>query len=299
MITFEKFNKDMILSMTGYGRAEGSIQEKKIIVELRTLNSKQLDVYFKIPAEYKEKEVDFRSFLNAKLRRGKVECIISSSGGTNKRAALNKTMAKLYFDEIKTLESELGFVTQDYASVLVRMPEVMQTELTGIEDKEWELVMNLLGEAAEKLTAFRTDEGKKLEKDLSGNIENISNLLEEAIPLSESRLEMVKNKIKTALEKNIDKENVDETRFEQELVYYLEKMDINEEVVRLKSHLNYFLETQNDSDSNGKKLGFITQEMGREINTLGAKSYNADMQKVVVQMKDQLERIKEQVLNVL
>ena len=289
----------MVLSMTGYGRAEGSIKEKKIIVELRALNSKQLDVYFKIPAEYKEKEVDFRTFLNSKLRRGKVECLISYSGGVNKKAALNKTMAKLYFDEIKSLESELGFQTQDYATVLVRMPEVMQMEMTDVEDEEWDLVMSLLNEASEKLAAFRSDEGMKLEKDLSGNIENIASLLEQAIPLSESRLDMVKNKIKSALEKNIDKENVDENRFEQELVYYLEKMDINEEVVRLKSHLNYFLETQKDTASNGKKLGFITQEMGREINTLGAKSYNAEMQKVVVQMKDQLERIKEQVLNVL
>ncbi|NND77721.1 MAG: YicC family protein [Flavobacteriales bacterium] len=289
----------MILSMTGYGRAEGSFEEKKLIVELRSLNSKQLDVYFKIPSEYKEKEIGLRGFLNKEVRRGKVECVVTSTGGINKKGALNKTMAKLYYDEIKDLESELGFHTQDYISVLVRMPDVMQSELTEISQEEWDLLQNLVEKAAKNLTSFRADEGKKLENDLKGSVQNITDLLEEILPLAESRVEHVRNKIRTALEGNIDKENVDETRFEQELIYYLEKLDINEEVVRLRTHLNYFNETLDDGDSNGKKLGFISQELGREINTLGAKSYNADMQKVVVQMKDQLEKIKEQVLNVL
>ena len=289
----------MILSMTGYGRAEGSFEEKKIIVELRSLNSKQLDIYFKMPSEYKEKEIEFRTYINKEVRRGKVECVISTTGGTNKKGALNRTMAKLYFDEIKGLESELGFQTQDYASVLMRMPDVMQTELTEISDKEWETLKYLLEKATKKLTNYRADEGVKLNKDLSGNISNITELLEKLIPLSGSRADIVKSKIRTALEENIDKDNVDETRFEQELIYYLEKLDINEEIVRLKTHLTYFIETLNSDESNGKKLGFISQELGREINTLGAKSYNADMQKLVVEMKEQLERIKEQMLNVL
>lgn len=289
----------MILSMTGYGRAEGSFEEKKIIVELRSLNSKQLDIYFKMPSDYKEKEIEFRSYINEKVRRGKVECVISTSGGINKKGALNKTMAKLYFDELKGLESELGFHTQDYASVLMRMPDVMQTELAEISKREWETLKNLLIEATKNLSNYRGDEGAKLNNDLSGNIANISELLEKLIPLSGSRADIVKTKIRTALEENIDKENVDETRFEQELIYYLEKLDINEEIVRLKTHMNYFIETLNSDESNGKKLGFISQELGREINTLGAKSYNADMQKLVVEMKEQLERIKEQVLNVL
>ncbi|MEM7160845.1 MAG: YicC/YloC family endoribonuclease [Bacteroidota bacterium] len=289
----------MVLSMTGYGRAEGSIEEKKIIVELRSLNSKQLDVYFKIPSEYKEKELAFRSFINTEIRRGKVECIITCSGGTNKKAALNKSMARIYFNEIKSLEKELEFKTIDYTSVLVRMPEMMQTEIAEIDDSEWELVSNLVQEAAKKLTGFRKDEGEKLEKDLTQSIANITSLLSTIQPISEERIELVKTRIRSALEKTIDKENVDETRFEQELIYYIEKMDVNEEFVRLSSHLKYFSETLALNDSNGKKLGFITQEMGREINTLGAKSYNAEMQKIVVEMKDNLERIKEQVLNVL
>ena len=289
----------MLQSMTGYGRAEGSFEEKKVIIELRSLNSKQLDVYFKNPSEYKEKEVDFRSVINQNLRRGKIECMITTNGGFNKKTALNKSMAKLYFEDLKSLESELGFQTVDYTLALIRMPEVLQTELTEISNEEWSLLMNLLNEALEKLINFRVEEGKKLLLDLNGNVQNISALLSDLIPVSESRVEQVRGKIKLAMEKVIDKNNVDETRFEQELVYYLEKMDVNEEVVRLKSHLNYFLETLDSEESNGKKLGFIAQEMGREINTLGAKSYNADMQKLVVEMKDQLERIKEQVLNVL
>lgn len=285
--------------MTGYGRAEGQFNEKKIVVELRALNSKQLDLYFKMPAEYKEKEIDLRSLLNGKIRRGKVECSVTCSGGISKKAALNKPMAKLYFDEIKNLENELGFDTQDYASVLVRLPEVMQAEIADISNEEWDELIGLFLTASDKLNDFRITEGKNLYEDLKSNVASISDLLEKIKPLADSRQEEVRARLKESLDKGFDKEKVDESRFEQELIYYLEKMDINEEIVRLESHLKYFGDTIDNDESSGKKLGFIGQEIGREINTMGAKSYNADMQHIVVQMKDLLERIKEQVLNVL
>lgn len=285
--------------MTGYGRAEGQFNEKKIVVELRALNSKQLDLYFKMPAEYKEKEIEIRSFLNGRVRRGKVECSVNCTGGISKKAALNKPMARIYYDELKNLERELGFDTQDYASVLIRMPEVMQTEVAEISDDEWKLLLGLFEEANNNLNEFKGAEGEKLFADLKSNIDSIAELTERVKPLAGSRIDEVKSRIADALQNGFDKEKIDDSRFEQELIYYIEKLDINEEIVRLESHLEYFIETLNGDESSGKKLGFIAQEIGREINTMGAKSYNADMQRLVVQMKDLLERIKEQVLNVL
>lgn len=286
--------------MTGYGKASGAYKDKKITVEIKSLNSKNLDLYVRSQSIYKEKEIEARKLISNKVARGKVELNIQveNVGGTVKNQ-INQDLAKAYFEEIKALnESGIDQKEPDYLAMVLRMPDVFVSAEEDLEDAEWKQIMHLIEEAVDNLDAFRTDEGKSLEEDLRLRIKNIRELLGQVDPHEASRIEAIKERMRKSLQDNFSSE-ADENRFEQELIYYIEKLDVSEEKVRLANHLDYFDENLDLSDSNGKKLGFIGQEIGREINTLGSKSYHSELQKIVVQMKDELEKIKEQVLNVL
>ena len=286
--------------MTGYGKSTGDYKDKKITVEIKSLNSKNLDLFVRCQSIYKEKEIDARKLVSSKLERGKVELNIQveNVGGTLKNS-LNQDLAKEYYKEIKTLnDTGIGQKNVDYLCMILRMPDVFVTSADDLEETEWTAIMNLIEEATSKLDDFRIDEGKSLEDDLRLRIKNIRELLGQVDPHENSRIEGIKERMRKSLQDNFSSE-ADENRFEQELIYYIEKLDVSEEKVRLANHLNYFEENLDIQKSNGKKLGFIGQEIGREINTLGSKSYNSELQKIVVQMKDELEKIKEQVLNVL
>lgn len=286
--------------MTGYGKATGDYKDKKITVEIKSLNSKNLDLFVRSQSVYKEKEIEARKLVSTKLERGKVELNIQveNVGGSLKNE-INQELAQQYYSEIKALnETGIGQENVDYLGMILRMPDVFVASADNLEDEEWEAILNLIDEASDKLDQFRMDEGKSLEDDLRLRIKNIGDLLEMVDPHEASRIEGIKERMRKSLQDNFSNE-ADENRFEQELIYYIEKLDISEEKVRLANHLNYFAENIDLPKSNGKKLGFIGQEIGREINTLGSKSYNSELQKIVVQMKDELEKIKEQVLNVL
>ncbi len=288
----------MIQSMTGYGKSTVQLPEKKITIEIKTLNSKQLDLNVRMPSFYKEKEIEVRKQLAEKLERGKIEfSFYSELTGVEKSQTINKAIARAYIDELKEITPTEDEV--DLLQIAMRMPDTTTSLRDEIEESEWASIQNVINEAVQNTIQFRTDEGKSIEKDLTERITNIAVLLEEVKQYEEERIENVKTRLKERLEEVVSKSNIDENRFEQELIFYIEKLDINEEKVRLKNHLDYFIEQMNTEDSNGKKLGFITQEIGREINTLGSKSNHSEMQKVVIQMKDELEKIKEQILNSL
>ncbi len=290
----------MIHSMTGFGKAEGSVGNKKVSIQLRSLNSKQADILVKVPSAFKEQELHFRKQLASKLLRGKVEMYLSFQMDEETPAfEINSIVFKNYHQQIKAIKDELDFEDSSILESILKMPEVIQSKEEEIEKKDQEVLGKILNKAIEALQEFRTDEGAVLSSDLQSNISAIENLLEKALQYEEERIEIVRNRLQANLEESSQKEKIDTDRFEQEMIYYLEKYDISEEKVRLKSHCDYFLKTLNEEPGQGKKLGFISQEIGREINTLGSKANHAEMQKLVVQMKDHLEKIKEQVLNVL
>ncbi|MEQ8910388.1 MAG: YicC/YloC family endoribonuclease [Vicingaceae bacterium] len=289
----------MIQSMTGFGKAEGQIADKKVIIQLKSLNSKQSDINVKLPNAFKEKELPYRKQLHEKLGRGKVEMYlnyedVSESGGYR----INEKVFKAYYQQLQELETELDAKSADLSSIVSRFPEVIQTEEAELQAKEWEAVEGILGEAIQELIQFRTQEGASLQADLKSHIESILSLLQEALKYENERIEIVKQRLQKNLEESEQKEKIDQDRFEQELIFYMEKYDVSEEKVRLEAHCNYFLEVMEAKAGQGRKLGFIGQEIGREINTLGSKANHAEMQRLVVQMKDALEKIKEQVLNV-
>jgi len=299
----------MMLSMTGYGKAELNLTNANFTIEVKSLNSKQIDANIKMSSIYREKEIGLRKLISEKLVRGKVELSIwreEISSASN--YYINKEAVKAYHQQINELGKELGYkepfsileigIYRDIMQTMVRMPDIMIKGEEAADENEWQKVEEGVCLALDNLVQFRKDEGKKLEEDIRKRINNIAQLLEDIAPLSEQRIEKVKNSLQDKLAE-LESKNIDENRFEQELIYYLEKQDITEEQVRLSAHLNYFLATIDSSSPNGKKLGFIGQEIGREINTIGSKSSEASMQKVVVQMKDELEKIKEQLLNVL
>lgn len=290
----------MIKSMTGYGKATGNYQDKKVTVEVRSLNSKNLDLYVRSLTIYKEKEVEARKLIASKLERGKIELGIQVENvGGKLKNEINQNLFQAYYNELKSInDSVVNQNEVDYMGIIMRMPDVFVANAEDLEDAEWDFIMSLIEEASDKLDNFRKDEGKSLEEDLRLRISNIRRLLDQVDPHETSRIEAIKERMRKSLQDNFNNE-ADENRFEQELIYYIEKIDISEEKVRLANHLNYFEENLDLSNSNGKKLGFIGQEIGREINTLGSKSYNPELQKIVVQMKDELEKIKEQVLNAL
>jgi uncharacterized protein (TIGR00255 family) len=291
----------MIKSMTGFGKAEFEVNNKKITLELKALNSKQIDINARIPSVYREKEIEIRKELAEKLVRGKVDITIYvENHGEDSNSKINEPILKSYFESLKKINDELGLSTdQTTMQAILRLPDVVKTEYETLDEEEWQVILLHLRKALEDIDDFRRREGKALETDIIANTENIRELLQQITPFEEQRMETVKKRLTENLEKLNLNGSVDENRFEQELVYYIDKMDMNEEKVRLENHCNYFIETIVSPESNGKKLAFISQEMGREINTLGSKAYENNIQRIVVQMKDHLERIKEQLLNVL
>ena len=282
--------------MTGFGKASLQLPTKKITVEIKSLNSKGLDLNTRMPSVFREMELGLRNQISQRLERGKVDfSLYVEVTGEETTSKINVSIVNGYMNQMKAVlpnadETEL-------LKMAVRMPDALKTERDEIDANEWKQIQSVIDEALENIANFRKDEGTSLEKEFQLRIANINNLMTEAVSYDAERVETVKTRLRTALDEL--KVNVDENRFEQELIFYLEKYDITEEKVRLGNHLNYFLDTLNGMEANGRKLGFITQEMGREINTMGSKSNHTEMQKLVVMMKDELEKIKEQVLNVL
>lgn len=288
----------MLKSMTGFGKATGSKHGKKIVVELRALNSKSLDLYLKLPSYFKEKEIDLRKIITQELDRGKVEAIVTIENiGEEGTYAINRNLAKAYYAEIKSLAEEVGAENDQLFSNIFRLPDILVQQNNELSEEDWIYLKELLHEAIQHLNSFRAQEGKSLKKDFHTCISKIETALEEVVQYEQERIDVVRDRMTKGLEELAQK--VDENRLEQELIFYIEKLDVSEEKVRLSNHLSYFMETINLEDGVGKKLGFIAQEIGREINTLGSKANHAEIQKLVVEMKDNLERIKEQVLNTL
>ncbi|MDT8400365.1 MAG: YicC/YloC family endoribonuclease [Bacteroidales bacterium] len=290
----------MIRSMTGYGSAYAETPEKKITVELRSLNSKQTDINTKMPWYYKEKEIEIRSKISQGLTRGKADLIISVDSIDDENVPiLNKAAIKSYYRQLIDVAGELYIENRkELLSIIMRLPETLKTEKKTLGEEEWGILKGLLDDSIAGLDSFRLEEGISIEKDLRERIRNIESYLNEIKPLEEARIKRIKERISASL-KQLENENTDENRFEQEILYYIERLDINEEKVRLKKHCDYFIETLETEDANGKKLAFISQEIGREINTLGSKANDAIIQRFVVMMKDELEKVKEQLLNVL
>ncbi len=291
----------MIKSMTGFGRSTLDLPERSISIDVKSLNSKQFDAYLRLPPLYREKEGELRLFLNNELERGKIELNINiDKNGETGVYQFNRVLAKQYYTEIKALAEELNLEMNDQViSTLTKMPDVLKAEQASLSEEEWAQVRKAVKTAIDKLNDFRIKEGSALEKDLLSRAILIEKLLEKIPPLEEKRITHMRERLKKQLEDSLQQGTVDMNRFEQEVVYYMEKLDITEEKVRLKKHCSYFAEILAEQGSNGKKLGFISQEMGREINTLGSKANDADIQKIVVLMKDELEKIKEQLFNIL
>lgn len=284
----------MIQSMTGFGKSVLSLADKHISIEIKSLNSKSIDINTRIPQVYREKELDFRKLIAEQLQRGKVDfSIFIENTGTQTPSKINPNIVKSYIEQMRTIVD--GDLTE-LLKMAVRMPDALQTTSESISEEELSVIFQHINLAIADLQNFRSQEGKVLEKDFILRINNINRLLQEVQGLDEERLALIRERLEKAV---ADIQNVDANRFEQELIFYLEKLDITEEKIRLKKHLDYFLETLYSEDSNGRKLSFIAQEIGREVNTLGSKANFAPMQQLVVQMKDELEKIKEQVLNVL
>ena len=290
----------MIQSMTGFGKVTAELPSKKVTVEIKALNSKQLDLSTRIPTIYREKEMDIRSYLLQTLERGKVDfCIYLEYIGKDTPTQINEIALTNYYHQIKAIAERLGVAEPtDWMPVLLRMPDVIKPETQEADEEEWLVVRETIEKAVDQLRAFRIQEGKMLENLFEQKIKNIAALLTSVGDYERERIEKIRTRIVEGLQKVAEKD-YDANRLEQEMIYYIEKLDINEEKNRLDNHLKYFLTTMASGNGQGKKLGFIAQEMGREINTLGSKSNHAEMQKIVVQMKDELEQIKEQVLNVL
>lgn len=290
----------MIQSMTGYGKAVAELPNKKVHVEIKSLNSKALDLTMRVAPIYREKEIELRNEIAKSLERGKVDFILWVEKNVSEGNAINTLVFDGYYRQICSLSEQLSIpLPADWFQTILRMPDVMSsTEVDELSDEEWNVVHNAVSEAIDSLVAFRKQEGSALYNKFSEKIDNIGNLLKAVEPYEKERVEKVRQRIVETLEKIIGVD-YDKNRLEQELIYYIEKLDVNEEKQRLANHLQYFMNTMSEGKGQGKKLGFIAQEMGREINTLGSKSNHAEMQKIVVQMKDELEQIKEQVLNVM
>ncbi len=286
----------MIQSMTGFGKASLQLPTKKITVEIKSLNSKGLDLNTRMPSVFREMELRLRNQLSQRLERGKIDfSLFVEVTGEETTSKINVPIIKGYINQMKAVLPNAD--ATELMKMAVRMPDALKTERDEIDENEWKEIQNVIDHALENMLQFRKDEGVSLEKEFLHRIANIMTLMNNAVAYDKERIETIKTRLRTAIDEI--KVSVDENRFEQELIFYLEKYDITEEKVRLENHLNYFIETLAGTEANGRKLGFITQEMGREINTMGSKSNHTEMQKLVVMMKDELEKIKEQVLNVL
>jgi uncharacterized protein (TIGR00255 family) len=291
----------MIKSMTGYGKAVAETMQKKITIEIKSLNSKQLDLNTKLPWLYKEKEPEIRNMVSQKLDRGKIDfSIFIDSNDQELATVINKATVKNYYNQFKEIASDLDFkLDEQIFSVIMKLPDTLKTDKNEIPEEEWELVRSKIVESIQIIDQYRIEEGISIMTDIIKCIDKILSLLNQIGTFEEGRIIKVREKLNTILTENIGNENIDKNRFEQELIYYIEKFDINEEKVRLKTHCDYFLETIKTDAPNGKLLNFICQEIGREINTIGSKANDASIQKLVVMMKDELEKIKEQTLNIL
>lgn len=291
----------MLKSMTGFGRAEQNLNDKTFLVEIKSLNGKQLEINLKIPPLLKPYEFDIRNLLQENLLRGTVEClIIIKQNGSSKPVVINTDLIKAYYNQISGLAAELDIDTNSVLSALLRLPEVVSPSNEILGENDWAELKKVLEAAIKELNDHRIEEGKSLDKELRLRIKNINAQEEEILKLEPKRKERMKTELVQLLEENVGKENYDPNRMEQELIYYIEKIDIREEQVRLKNHCEYFTNIMDENEeAKGKKLSFIIQEIGREINTTGSKAYDSDIQKCVVLMKDDLEKAKEQIFNVL
>ncbi|MDD4755320.1 MAG: YicC family protein [Prolixibacteraceae bacterium] len=291
----------MIKSMTGFGRTEFEVNSKKIILEIKSLNSKQIDINIRIPLIYREKETELRKKISEKLVRGKIDLTIYiENHGEDSSSRINEQILKSYFRHIKQINKDLGLTTDNSTlQSLLKLPDVIKTEFESVDEEEWNVLTRNLDYVLAETDNFRLREGTALKVDITGNIAGIQSLLKQIGPFESQRIETIKSRLGENLNKANLNGGIDDNRFEQELIYYLDKMDMNEEKVRLDNHCKYFLETVSQESFNGKKLSFISQEIGREINTIGSKAYDSNIQRIVVQMKDHLERVKEQLLNVL
>jgi len=288
-------------SMTGFGKAESVNDQRKIIIEIRTLNSKQADLNIKTPNAYKDREPEIRNELMTQLQRGKIEMSITIEDAIDDQMTqFNEPVIKNYYRQLVKIAAINGIpLPHDILNSIVRMPDVLKLIRNEPDEHEWQILLEGIRQAMQQVNSFREQEGFALKEDILSRIKLIETCIVEVEKFESQRIEMIKNRLRQSLIEYVGENAIDHNRFEQELIYYLEKIDINEEKVRLRNHCSYFVETMNEGDGVGKKLGFITQEMGREINTIGSKANHADMQQVVIQMKDELEKIKEQILNVL
>lgn len=289
--------------MTGFGRAEATVGNKKITIEVKSLNSKGIDLNIKIPSLFRAQEMPIRTMLSQEVSRGKCDFYLSYNMiGAEQNHILNQDLLDKYYQDLKSFSEGKGIANTDqtdFLSILMRMPDALVSNKEELSSEEWTETEKIIKEAIAAYQEFRSEEGKSLYNDLTERIESIDALLLQVLQYEDERIQTVKDRIQKNLQDISEPKNIDQNRFEQELIYYLEKYDVSEEKVRLKAHLEHFIQTMNDDGDKGKKLGFIGQEIGREINTLGSKANHAEMQKLVVLMKDELERIKEQVLNVL
>ena len=291
----------MVQSMTGFGKATGEFNSRKIVVEIKSLNSKQLDISTRIAGLYREKDIEIRNEVSQRLERGKIDlALYIENTGKESITQINQTAVESYYNQIKAIADNTGIdIPSNWFEILMRLPDVLKTESVELDEDEWQEVKKILSAAIEQIIIFRKQEGKSLEQVFRTKIANIDRLLLDIVPFESERIDKIRTKLEDNLQNIADKFDYDQNRLEHELIYYIEKLDVNEEKIRLKTHLDYFIETMDKENAPGKKLGFITQEIGREINTLGSKSNHGEMQKIVVLMKDELEQIKEQVLNVL
>lgn len=291
----------MLLSMTGFGRATNTIGDKTITIEIRSLNSKFTDTRFKMPQAYKEKEHLLRKLIADKAQRGKIDVSIDiKSLDGDGEFTLNKPLFAKYYNELHQLSQDLAMPETDIMQAILRIPNVVASAQDSVDEREWKAVLDTIDMALENFTAFRMEEGAAMEKDCRARIQTILQLLSELEPLELERVTKLRQKINKHMEEYVGKENIDANRFEQEILYYLEKMDITEEKVRLAQHCKYFMEVLDAKETiKGRKINFISQEMGREINTLGSKANSSEIQRSVVKMKDELEKIKEQILNTI
>ncbi len=287
--------------MTGYGKAITEWENKKITIEIRSLNSKQFDFNLRIPGLYKEKELELRSLIMKEAERGRIELSVYVEAGSEERnVKINQELAKSHYEDLAKLSETLNIKGEiDYLSLIMRMPDILKAEKAELNEQEWEVIEIAIDQAVLEFNKFRLDEGLALGNELKERIHTIQSLLEKVVAMDSERISNIKERIRKNLEEVLDSGKIDQNRFEQELIYYIEKLDISEEKLRLKTHCKYFLDTMHSTAGEGRKLSFIGQEIGREINTIGSKANNAEMQKFVVEMKDELEKIKEQLLNVL
>ena len=292
----------MLLSITGFGKAAHNFRDKTITIEIRSLNSKMTDIRFKMPYNYRDRELDLRKILSDRAERGKMDVSVNVRSASGEEAfTFNRPLFKFYFNQLQELKQELGIAEGDIIQSIMRIPAITGTEDTSVDDEEWSEVKQIFEEALNDFTSFRMSEGGAMEHDLRFRISNIMLFLQQIEPYEKERIVKMRLRMRQNLEEFLGRENVDKNRYEQEVLFYLEKIDITEEKVRLEQHCRYFME-QLDSDSTtlkGRTLNFISQEVGREINTLGAKAYSADIQHLVVQMKDELEKVKELVANLV